>query len=136
MAFWLLGYPDAARKDAYDAVTYAREIGQAATLMYALVITPFTLFNCGDTTTANAQLEEALQLATEKDAQFWKAWGTMQRGCVLAMTGQYADAVEVISSGISAWRSTGSTYNLPLYLNWLGRAFAMIGQLDEAQART
>ena len=58
MALWLLGYPEAARKDADDAVKQAREIGQAATSMYALVITPFTHFHCGDYATANAQLDE------------------------------------------------------------------------------
>ena len=31
LAMWLLGYPEAARRDAYDALQNAREIGQAAT---------------------------------------------------------------------------------------------------------
>ncbi len=35
-ALWLLGYPEAALRDADDALKDAREIGQAATLMYAL----------------------------------------------------------------------------------------------------
>jgi hypothetical protein len=35
-ALWLLGYPEATRKDAEHALKDAREIGQAATLMYAL----------------------------------------------------------------------------------------------------
>ena len=39
MALWLLGYPEAALADADDALKDAREIGQAATLMYALSIT-------------------------------------------------------------------------------------------------
>ena len=38
LAFWLLGYPDAALADADDALKDAREIGQAATLMYALFL--------------------------------------------------------------------------------------------------
>ena len=42
-ALWLLGYPEAALADAKDAVKNAREIGQAATLMYALVITVLPL---------------------------------------------------------------------------------------------
>ena len=133
LALWLLGYPEAARKDADEAVKYAREIGQAATSMYALVVTPFVHFHCGDYTAANVQLDEALQLATDKDAVFWKAWGMMQRGCVLTLTGEPADAVKTINSGNAAWRSTGSTLYLPLYLTYLARAFAMNGQLDDAQ---
>ncbi len=41
-ALWLLGYPDAALADADHALKDAREIGQAATLMYALFFTPLT----------------------------------------------------------------------------------------------
>ena len=36
LALWLLGYPEAALADAEHALKDAREIGQAATLMYAL----------------------------------------------------------------------------------------------------
>jgi predicted ATPase len=132
LALWLLGYPDAARRDADDAVKYARDIGQAGTLMYALVITPFALFHRGDYPKANALLDEAIQLADEKDAAFWKAWGTMQRGCVLTLTGKHADAIGAITSGITSWRSTGSTIYLPLYLAHLAKALAAIGQVKDA----
>ena len=36
LALWMLGYPEAALADAEQAISNAREIGQAATLMYAL----------------------------------------------------------------------------------------------------
>ena len=42
LALWLLGYPEAALADADHALKDAREIGQAATLMYALAITSLT----------------------------------------------------------------------------------------------
>ena len=37
VALWMLGYPEAALADADQALKDAREIGQAATLMYALI---------------------------------------------------------------------------------------------------
>ena len=44
---WLLGYPDAALADAERALKKAREIGHAATLLYALSYIPRpTLGNC------------------------------------------------------------------------------------------
>jgi hypothetical protein len=79
-----------------------------------------------DYATTSAQLDEALQLADEKDAVFWKALGMMRRACVLALTGKPSDAVETMTSGINTWRSTGSTTYLPLYLTYLARVFAMI----------
>ena len=38
-ALWMLGYPDAALADVDDALQYAREIGHAPSLMYALAMT-------------------------------------------------------------------------------------------------
>ena len=42
VALWFLGYPEAALADAEQALKDAREIGQAATLMYALYVTSLT----------------------------------------------------------------------------------------------
>ena len=55
LALWMLGYPEAALADADHALKDAREIGQAATLMYALAITSLTHILCGNYATANAQ---------------------------------------------------------------------------------
>jgi hypothetical protein len=49
LALWFLGYPEAAVAAAQQALTRAREAGQAATLMYALALTAFTHIFCGDT---------------------------------------------------------------------------------------
>ena len=42
------------------------------------------------------------------------------------------DAVETITSGIAAWRSTGATAYLPSWLSYLAAAHAELGQLDAA----
>ena len=109
MALWMLGYPEAALTDAEHALKDAREIGHAATLMYALCLTSLTHIFCGNYATANAQSDELVALADEKGAAFWKAGGMVDQGCVLALTGKASDAVQMITSGITAWRSTGAT---------------------------
>jgi len=45
---WLLGYPEMAQADADYSLKYAREIGQATTLMFALGIPSFTEILCGN----------------------------------------------------------------------------------------
>ena len=109
LALWLLGYPEAALADAEQALKDAREIGQAATLMYALCHASLTHIHCGNYAAANAQADELVALADEKGALFWKAHGMVIQGCVLALTGKASDAVHMITSGITAWRSTGAT---------------------------
>lgn len=102
LTLWLLGYPEAALKDTDDALKHARELGQAATLMYALTMTSWTRFHCGYYASVNAELDEDIAIADEKGALFWKSWALMQRGCVLASTGKPLDAVDAIATGITA----------------------------------
>jgi class 3 adenylate cyclase/predicted ATPase len=132
LALWLLGYPEAACTDSEHALKDARVIGQAATLMYALCVPSFTHIFCGNYAAASAQSDEAVPLADEKGALLWKAFGMLQRGCLFALTGKAADAVQMITSGITAWRSTGATLWTPLYLSFLTRAYADVRQFDDA----
>jgi tetratricopeptide (TPR) repeat protein len=129
---WLLGYPDAALRDDAAALKQALEMGQAATLMSALTMTSFTYICCGNYTTANAQSDETVAVADEKGAVQWKARGILNRGWVLALTGKASHAVQTITSGIAACRSTGATVWQPFYLSYLARAYAELGQFDDA----
>jgi predicted ATPase len=131
-ALWILGYPEAALADTSHALKDAREIGQAATLMYALSHASFTYFDCGNYAKAMAVVDELAALADEKGALFWKARGMLLQGWLLALTGKASDAVQMIASGITAIRSTGATRLLPIYLAHLARAHANLGLFDDA----
>jgi predicted ATPase len=132
LALWILGYPDRALADAKHAIMDARELGQAATLMYALTVTPMTLIPCGHYDAARAQSDEVIPLAEEKGATLWKAIGMTNAGYVMALTGRASEAVHTITSGITAWRSTGSTLWAPSHLSYLGIANAELHQFDDA----
>jgi class 3 adenylate cyclase/predicted ATPase len=131
-ALWLLGYPVAALADTNQALKEARDIGQAATLMNALVITVFIRVFCGKYEAANAQLDEVVALATEKSAVFWKGAAKTAQGCVWALTGKPSDAVHMIIAGVTAFRSTGATLYLPWFLSCLAWAYAELSQFDDA----
>jgi len=135
LAHWLLGYPEAANADIQQSLTYAREIGQAATLMMALSCTCLTHVSCGNYEATHRQTEEAIALADEKAAPFWKAIGMMNQGWLFAQKGKFADAVQMLTSGILAYRSTEARMWLPLYLSYLAKAHAELGQFDDAWRR-
>ena len=132
IALWMLGYPEAALADVDQALKDAREIGHAASLMYALAVTSVTHLLVGNYAAANAQTDELVAVADEKSALFWKALGRTVQGCVLALTGKASDAVHQITSGITACRSTGATVWLPTWLSYLAKAYAELGQFDDA----
>jgi class 3 adenylate cyclase/predicted ATPase len=131
-ARWLLGYPEAALADTDTALKDARGIGQAATLMFALLNGSFTHILCGNYATANVETDELAALAEEKGALLWKAFGMSTQGCLLALTGKSASAVHIITSGIKALRSTGATLWEPMHTSYLTRAYANVGQFDDA----
>ncbi len=56
----------------------------------------------------------------------------MNQGRVLTPTGRASGATEMLISGIAAWRTTGATVWLPLFLAHLARAHAELGQFGEA----
>jgi class 3 adenylate cyclase/tetratricopeptide (TPR) repeat protein len=131
-ALWILGWPAAALADAEQAINNARKMGHAVTLMHALGHAAFTYFHCGEHALANSQSEEAIALAADKGALFWKAWAMLNQGCVSVLTGRSSDAIEIISSGISIYRSTAATAHLPVYLTFLARAYADVRRLSDA----
>jgi predicted ATPase len=131
-ALWSLGYPEAALGDTNHALKDARATGHAATLMVALgYALPIHIY-CGDYAAANAHADELVALADEKGATLWKAAGMMNQGWVAALTGNASNAIQMITSGIAAWRSTGATTWMPLYLPLLARAYAELGQFENA----
>jgi class 3 adenylate cyclase/predicted ATPase len=131
-ALCVLGFRDAAFADTERALKEAREIGQAATLMYALLVASMTYVVCGDYPEANAITDELIALTDQTGSLFWGSWGMMQRGCVLTLAGKASDAVQTITSGITAFRSTGSTTDISFYLSYLAEAHADLRQFDNA----
>jgi predicted ATPase len=129
---WMLGYPDAALADAEHALKDAREIGQAATLAYALAHASFPHMLCGSHVLAAAQSQQLVVLAEDKGAWFWKPHGIMQQGCAHALTGRPSEAIQMTTAGITAYRSTGSNAWIPWFLSNLAWAYAELDQFDEA----
>jgi predicted ATPase len=132
LGLWILGSPEAALADTSHALKDAREIGYAATLMYALYHASFPHIWCGNYVTAEAIVRELVALADERRALFWKVQGMRTQGQLLAVTGKVAEAVHTITSALTAWRSTGSTAFVQLYLSYLASAYAEVGQFDNA----
>jgi class 3 adenylate cyclase/predicted ATPase len=131
-ALWALGYPEEALADADHALGDAREIGQAATVMFALWFTSQLHILCGNYAKVSAQADDLVTLADGKSAALWKAAGMQIKGCVLALTGEAADGVHMITSSLAATRSAGTILWRPTVLSYVGRAYAELGQFDEA----
>jgi predicted ATPase len=104
--------------------------------MFALGHVARTYFLCGEYAEANAQADELIGLADEKRALHWKAWGTIYRASVLALTALNSDAIhnaiQTIASGIAARRDVGATIDTPFSLSQLAGAYSRINQCNDA----
>jgi predicted ATPase/class 3 adenylate cyclase len=132
LALWVLGYSGAALADAENAVRDAREINHVATFMYALHNTSLAHIWSGNYGAANAQLDEVVSLANQKRSLYWKANGILLRGWLFALTGKAPNAIQTLTSGLTAYRSTRSTNWVPLHLSYLAKAHAELDQFDDA----
>ena len=131
---WEVGYPTASRNEGERAVKEAREIGHAATLMFALFWAGWHHIFYGHYAEAQSFLDELAALADEKDASlFWKATEIAFRGALFALTGKASDAVRSITSGMTSLQSTGATLYEPWHLWHLAIAYAELGQPDDAR---
>ena len=132
LPLWMLGYPDAALADCSQAMNDAREIGLVTTLMPALLYTSIVQILCGNNATAASQANELVALADEKGSALWKAFGVLLQGTVLGLAGRSSEAGKIITLGVGALRSTGSTLWTPLWSSCLAKSHAEQGQLADA----
>jgi predicted ATPase len=132
-ALWMLGYPEAALADTEHALKDAREIDHAATLMHTLANATWTHTLCRNNEILKTLTDELVVLSDKKGSLYWKAVGKVLQGQVLlALTGKASDALQTITSALTAYRSTGATGQQTVYLSNLATAYAELGQLDEA----
>ena len=87
LGLWVLGYPDAALRDADRAAKDARVRAPTIGNMF-VALTPgsWPQIYCGNYEAANAQADETIALA-DKSASLWKAGGMLNKGWMLALTG-------------------------------------------------
>ena len=131
LSLWMLGYPKAAFADDEHALKDARDVGQAATLMYALQWTGTTQILCGNYAAASALFDELAALVDETGAALWEPLRMMYQGFLLLLTGKAVDAVQMITSGLDAQRSMGATAGMN-FTSCLAEAYAELGQFDDA----
>jgi predicted ATPase len=129
---WMLGYPQAALADCDQAMSDARDLGLATTLMPALLFTSVIHILCGHDARANEQANELVALADDKHSALWKAFGVLLQGVVSAVAGRPSEAGQTISVGIGALRATGSTLCMPLWSSYLAKSHAALGQFFDA----
>jgi class 3 adenylate cyclase/tetratricopeptide (TPR) repeat protein len=123
-----LGYIDQARSRMDEALSEARRVGHAHTLVHGL-----NLANWIDwlTRAPEVHLEEFLSLSAEHGFQHYLSWALAYRGRSLTVRGQAKEGLELLTQGLAELRSTGGAVNTSMLLTWLAEAYALAGVAEE-----
>ena len=84
----------------------ARDLGQAGTLLYALLGAAFFEVVCGRFDVAEAPVEEMSALSEKLGLPLWKGIGGLLRGCIFVATDRGDQATQLIGSGLSVMAAT------------------------------
>jgi predicted ATPase len=87
----------------------------------------------GRTTLDELAPDRCKYLCLQTGSLFWAAWGMMQQGCLMTLTGKNLEAVQTIASGLTIMLQTETTMWLPVWLASLAKANAEIGQIEDAR---
>jgi class 3 adenylate cyclase/predicted ATPase len=129
---WHLGFPEVGAADARRAISEAREVSHAPTLMQALAMVGLFDVSCGNYTAASTEIDEGLSSADEKGSRLYKVYGTLLRGALLFLTGDVQSGGQTLKSALASFRSMGATWLSPLLLSYLARAHMKMRQFDDA----
>jgi tetratricopeptide (TPR) repeat protein len=127
---WYLGYPDQALQWSQAALTVARELGHAYSLVMALIFAAghYQRRREGDRTRALA--EEAIAIAREQGFALRLAEAIGLRGWALAHQGQGEAGIIELRQGLTAERSAGIGTGQPYRLALLADAYGQVGRIE------
>jgi predicted ATPase len=82
---------------------------------------------------AMAQLDEFVALVEEKGSVFWKGFATLIRGWLFSRTGRPSDAIQMLTTGVAASLSSGTTVFIPEWLSFCATAYADVDKFEDAR---
>ncbi len=129
---WVLGFPDQALRGSVAAVSLAREIGYAPSLVLAILGEILVRRWRGEWKEAESRSQEAVTLAVQHELPFLLAIATSGLGTVIAELGQAEDGLAYLRRGLDMYLRTGARVGLIQILIATAEALAKLGRYEEA----
>jgi class 3 adenylate cyclase/predicted ATPase len=116
------------------AVALARELDHPASLASSLAVDALLLALVEDDAAFEKSANALAAVTTEQGFAFWGVLGTIYRGWVKVRNGGLAEGISLLQSGLVSFRASGMDVWTPCYMAFLARAYAFVGQIEEASA--
>jgi predicted ATPase len=105
---WLLGYPDQASRQSYEALALARELSHPFSQAFALNFVTNIHWFRREVHTVREQADALCALSSEQGFPLPLGTGMILRGWALAEQGQGDEGLKQIREGLAVWRATGA----------------------------
>ena len=135
LGLWHLGFPEQARQYSDRAIEYARSLGHAHTLQFALAYGgAYFAAHCRDADYLDATTSELVELGKAHSSRSWSAALTGLLGMLLIERGRTRDGIVGLRTGLEALREFNSMLWQPAFCSWLARAYATCGEVSQGFA--
>jgi predicted ATPase len=133
-AVWLLGFPQSAVLRTHQVVRLAQDLGQPFNQVISTTYKAMLQQLCADEATARATAEEALALASEYKAPYYRAWSAILVSYALACEQPGTPTIASLHESIVAFKASGVRLRLPYYLGLLAQVCDRAGRADDGLA--
>jgi tetratricopeptide (TPR) repeat protein len=126
-----LGYVDAARYRAREALSEASQLGHVYSLAWASIFASWVECAVGSPYDIRRHAEQAVSLSSEHEFPIILAWGLIYRGWSMSTLGEAEEGCGLIAKGLALYRATGSVAYQPSALILLAEACGKLGRTTE-----
>jgi predicted ATPase len=134
IVLYCLGFPDQALARSRAAVAEARRLDLPASLASSLSLGAILLSFVGDEGTLDNWVRQLVAVATEQGFPAWRAAGTIYCGWIKTKSGDVAEGISLLRSGLMAYRATGAEAAIPHFITYLTKAHEIAGEIEEGLA--
>jgi predicted ATPase len=132
IVLFCLGFPDQALAETKAAIAEALRMGHLPSLALSLTYGARLHSLVGGNGALDGCTDQLGALAAEQGFPHWRALGAIYRGWAEVYSGNTAEGISLLSSGSSAYRSTGAEAWVPYHIALLAGACEIVGQVEEA----
>jgi predicted ATPase len=131
---WCLGYPQQAQERGLDAVKLVQDLDQP--FNQALVSAYLALLQQlrADEAVAREHAENALALASQYQAPYYRAWADILVRYALALEQPNEECIERLRGSIATFKASSARLRLPYYLSLLAQVNRKAGRAEEGLA--
>jgi predicted ATPase len=127
-----LGYVDQGRSCINLALSEARTLGHAFTLVLVSAFACWLEWSVGSPGDVQRHAEQVMSLSSDLGFAYWLGVGTHHRGWALTALGQAQEGLTLLTRGLSMVRAAGAGITMPAILMELAEAYTKLGRPDDS----